>query len=175
MDSRVGIDSHCVSYIIDTVEVVAKPTDALSQEKIALFRTYLYMKDTLYVTPTARMECDEIPDADRRATHRNFNNMIFGETFISDTKFVDERTNQLLKYHNGSDDCRIVAEAEDYRLDVLLTYDYTFLRNMRNVQISIRLCRPSEFWSTLNILPGAKPDKIPHPTNPLAEESWWVV
>ena len=121
------------------------------------------------------MECDEIPDADRRATHRNFNNVIFGETFISDTKFVDERTNQLLKYHNGSDDCRIVAEAEDYGLGVLLTYDYTFLRNMRNVQISIRLCRPSEFWSTLNILPGAKPDKIPHPTNPLAKESWWVI
>jgi len=149
------------------------PTDHLAEEKIALFRTYLYTKDTLYVTPTARMECERIRNVERRATHRSFNDVIFGETVISDAEFVDERTDNLLKHHDGIADCRILAETEHGGLDVLLTYDDKFIRKMRNVQTHIRLCSPSEYWRTLNVLPGAKPDKVPHPTNPLARESWW--
>jgi len=173
MGERIVIDSQCVSYLIDALINVKRPTDALASEKIALFRSYLYLKDVLYITPTAVSECGEIPNEERKALHERFNFVIFGEYIVEHPAIVDKRAKLLNSFHPGEADCRILAEAEEGKFEALLTYDKHFLRNLKRASSIVNLCKPSEFWASLNIPPGTKPGKVPHSKNPLSKERWW--
>lgn len=169
----IGIDSHCLSYLIDAIQGVEKPFGELASEKIALFRTYLYIAGTLYITPTAIEECSAIRNIALKELHENYIMVLFGESQVQNPDRIKLRVEELEHYHNGKNDCRILAEAEDARLKTLLTYDNKFLIHLQGRSSSVNLCRPTEFWNQLDISRGAKPDKRPHSSNPLAFHTWW--
>ena len=56
----VGLDSQCFSYLLDALEGVSEPTDALADERKALVRTYFYSPGTFSLLPQVRAECDRI-------------------------------------------------------------------------------------------------------------------
>jgi predicted nucleic acid-binding protein len=169
----IGIDSQCTSYLIDAMQGVEKPSDNFALEKIALFRTYLYTTGTLYVTPTVTEECSAIRNIARKELHESYLMVLFGESQIQDSDNIELRVNELSHYHNGNNDCRILAEAEEAEFTALLTYDNDFLSRLQGVSSLVKLYRPTEYWSQLNIAQGSKPDKIPHKSNPMAQQEWW--
>ena len=67
--SELGLDSNCLSYVIDALEGVAEPTDDLATQKIALVRFYLYTPGTLWTMTMVKQEFSRIPDLARRASH----------------------------------------------------------------------------------------------------------
>ncbi len=152
---------------------VAAPSDALVNEKVALFRTYLYTPGTLFVTPTVIDECAQIRDMDRRNLHESFLTVLIDERQLENEAGIDLRTKELSQYHDEPADCRILAEAEDAGFTALLSYDPKFLKRLSGVASGVVLTQPSEYWRRLAVPKGATPDKTPHPTNPLAAEAWW--
>ncbi len=172
-DKLIGIDSQCVSFLIDAMQNVRVPNDSLAEEKIALFRTYLYTPGTLYVTPTVTEECAAIRNIAMKELHESYIMVLIGESQIRDPRNVETRVRELERYHSGKNDCRILAEAEDAEFYALLSYDNNFLNRLKAVLSSVKLYRPTEYWSQLNISHGAKPDKVPHRNNPLAKQAWW--
>lgn len=169
---RVGIDSQCLSYLIDAFSAVGSPTDTLAAQKIALARLFFYLPGTLWVTPTVAVECAKIRNTERAELHASFIAVLFCELPVTDTKATEERSQNLLKLHSGLNDCRIVAEAEYVGFDVLLTFDSKMVKRLSGSS-TVKLLEPLTYWKLLAIPQGAKPDKTPHETNPLTEQSWW--
>ena len=169
---QVGIDSQCLSYVIDAFSAIGPPSDALAPQKIALARLFFYLPGTLWVTPTVTAECANIRNTERATLHDSFIAVLFGELPVSEAKEVERRSQDLLKLHSGPNDCRIVAEAEHVGLDVLLTFDSKMAKRLGS-NSTVRLSEPLSYWNQLAIPQGARPDKIPHQTNPLAEQTWW--
>jgi hypothetical protein len=134
----IGLDSQCLSYLLDSIAGINEPQDALAEEKKALLRIWFYQPGTF----------------------------ILGETVISEVAY-------LQRAHPKPDDCRILAEAEELKLNFLLTYDHDFWRRLSAISSTTKLMKPSSYWSTLGILKGAAPVTVPHPTNPLSRQSWW--
>lgn len=152
---------------------VEAPQDGLETEKTALLRTYLYTPGTLYVTPTVVDECARIRSVKRRELHETYLSVLIAEWQMEDQGQVEERAQRLGQAHGGKADCRIFVEAEHAEFRALLTYDSKFLNRLCNVESCVLLARPSEYRERLAIPHGAKPDKVPHRTNPLAAETWW--
>jgi hypothetical protein len=169
---HVAADSQCVSFLIDALINVKEPTDALADQRIALFRTYLYRDRALLLTPTVIAECKAIPNAGRAAHHESWISTFFGVTQPIDPVGIDARTAELLAIHNGAGDCRILAEAEDVGINVLLSFDAALISRLCD-RTTVQLLRPLEFWESLNIPKGARPITVPHSTNPLATLDWW--
>jgi hypothetical protein len=168
----IGLDSQCLSYLIDAVQGSSVPSGDLAAGKIALFRTYLYTEGTLFVTPHVIEECAKIRNEAIRKLHESYINDLFDEWQLNSLANVDARTHVLSAHHSGLSDCRILAEAEDVGFSVLLTYDADFIRHLHG-KGKVDLISPSEFWAELKIPAGAKPYKIPHQINPLSTQDWW--
>jgi hypothetical protein len=60
--SAIGLDSQCLSYLIDALEGVPPPADDHAEQKVALVRLYLYSPRTLWVTPAVEREFSRIRD-----------------------------------------------------------------------------------------------------------------
>ncbi len=171
----IGLDSQCLSYLIDAMQGSSEPSGDLAAEKIALFRTYLYTEGTLFVTPRVIEECAKIRNEANKNLHETYLNDLFDVLPLNSPSNVGARTHTLSAFHSGLpnlSDCRILAEAEDVGFSALLTYDADFLRHLHG-KGKVDLVRPSAFWAELKIPAGAKPNKIPHPKNPLSTEVWW--
>ena len=171
-DQEIGLDSQCLSYVIDGLEGVEAPKDALASIRIALARLFFYTPGTLWVTPTVEVECARIRRIDRRILHERWIAPLFGVRPPLDPQRVIERTAELLRLHPDEDDCRIVAEAEGAELRVLLTNDDKLLKHLTGAT-TLGIHRPEELWTALAIPPGAKPNKIPAFDNPLSGQTWW--
>ena len=90
---------------------------------------------------------------------------------------LEIRTGEYIQLHKGDrnhNDCRIVAEAELGGCEYLLTYDQALLANLADRTHGIRLLTPKVYWSSLNLPHGSEPVRLPHPTNPLSKETWWI-
>lgn len=172
-DVEKAIDSQCLSYWLDALTIVEKPNDELSSEKIALVRVWFYTEGTFSATETVIDECLNIKDPIHREQHKSFIHSLLLEPRITDRIKIDDRVNELSHYHSGVADCRILAEAEEIGLDVLLTYDTKFIDKLAQLSSSVRVRRPSEYWDELAIDRDTNPITVPHPTNPLSNESWW--
>jgi hypothetical protein len=170
---QLGIDSQCLSYVIDAMASVSPPTDVLSEQKIALLRLFFYLPNTLWVTPTVTQECARIRNIERAALHQSFINVLFGELQLKDASEVHRRGVLLCKYHSDQDDCSILAEAEDVGHNVLLSFDNDFIRRLTPQSRNVKLMRPADYWTQIQVPRGTKPDKIPDLTNPLCLEEWW--
>lgn len=166
------MDSQCLSYLIDAIEGLDEPTDALADQRVALFRTYLYREGGLFITPTVKVECERIRDVDRAAIHKSWISTFFGETQPINQPRIDVRTAELEAFHHDSDDCRILAEAEDAGLTVLLSFDSAFILRLRG-KTNVVLLRPLDYWLSLRIPKGSGPVTVPHHTNPLTARTWW--
>ena len=99
--------------------------------------------------------------------------MLFLDPPVSDVTAVKARYQWYLLLHPKERDCRILSEAEDFDLNVLLTYDFDFLQRLQGQSPTVALLRPSALWQQLGIPRGTRPEKAPHPTNPLSQETWW--
>ena len=86
---------------------------------------------------------------------------------------MENHVNTYMSDHSRENDCRILAEAKDLDLDVLLSYDRNFVKRLSGVEKAVTLIRPSDYWVSLGIPRGATPETVPANSNPLAAESWW--
>lgn len=173
-DTDVGIDSQCLSYLIDAFEGIEEPKDPLAEERIALARVFFYSHFAQCVTPTVVAECMEIVSDERRETHQSWIRTQFSECRIVNPLRVDERTKEFFAFHRKHNDCQILAEAEDSGLSVLLTYDSRFLSKLSSKSTLVRLSRPSQFWAGLEIPRGTEPKWTPYHGNPLGKQQWWL-
>ena len=170
---RIALDSNCVTYVIDTMNSADEPSGSLAIEKLALFRSYLYLQDTFYVLPTVIKEYEKISNDKRRKLHCDFVSPLFHEVQIDNYHAVEQLAISYGNNHAGLNDCLILSEAKASNMDVLLTYDENFLKHLSPLISKVKVLRPSEFWVNTNIPHGAVPDKQPHKTNPLSNKSWW--
>lgn len=170
----IGLDSQCLSYLIDALSDVTSPADALAQERASLARIFFYSPGTLWTTITAEVECSRIRQVDRAELHRSWIAVHFGALPISDAHMIDERVALLRTEHRGENDCRILAEAESAKLNVLITNDKAFRRNL-SAHTEVLLAAPIEYWTSMAISAGTLPQKTPTPDNPLAKQTWWRV
>ena len=172
-EPRVGLDSQCLSYLLDAVAGIEEPTDPLAEERKALIRIWFYTPGTYYVSETVVKEVSAIRTAERREFHEGFVRVLFPDPLVQNRSVVDARATQLAVTHPKSSDCRILAEAEALELDTVLTYDRDFRQRLNSVSGTVRIMTPSSYWANLNIPRGARPITIPHHTNPLSMQSWW--
>ena len=170
---NVGLDSQCLSYFLDSVVGAREPVDPLAEERKALIRTWFYTPETFYVSESVLTETAAIRNVKRRELHKGFVDVLFLDVPARDEATVQTRTKELGLKHAGRRDCRILAEAEDLELDVLLTYDRNFRRRLGDASSGVQLLTPFSYWSSLGIPKGSKPITSPHPTNPMSQESWW--
>ena len=170
---NLGIDSQCLSYWLDSLDELVEPIDNLAVEKIALTRIWLYTEGGFTASETVIAECQNIKNHERRQLHNSWVGTHIHNPPIRDNEYIKQRTKALSKFHSGEQDCRILAEAEEIGLDILLTYDFNFLNRLREKSDNILLYKPSEYWSKLNLSHGIKPNIIPHKTNPMSVQEWW--
>ncbi|WNG20822.1 hypothetical protein [Cystobacter fuscus] len=147
--------------------------DRLALERKALVRVYLYMVGTFYVSKTVVVECDRIRDEERRQMHDSSISVQFLDLPVQCVSRVDERAAYLLGFHSKQGDCRVLAEAEDLGLNVLLTYDGDFKKRLAPVANAVSVLTPSEYWERLGIARGTPPRRVPDYINPLSKQSWW--
>ena len=117
-------------------------------------------------------EVSRIRNIDRREFHESFIRTLFLNYPVCNLAAVQARAVQFRGYHPKPSDCRVLAEAEELRLNFVLTYDHDFWKRLSNA-VTTKLMKPSAYWANLGIPKGAKPVTEPHHTNPLSEQSWW--
>ncbi|MBS0299664.1 MAG: hypothetical protein JSR32_07005 [Proteobacteria bacterium] len=170
---KIGLDSQCLSYLLDAIEGIEEPLDSLAEEKKALIRIWFYPPVTYYVTETVISEVKAIKVKERQDFHKNFIDVLFLDFAVCNPVTANNRADALSAFHSGKNDCRILAEAEDQELDFLLTYDTKFLKHLSLESKSVRVTQPSLYWTNLQIPKGAEPQTVPHPSNPLSNQKWW--
>jgi hypothetical protein len=171
----IGMDSQCLSFLIDALTGVSAPSGSLADQQTALTRLWLYTPGTLWTTTTVITECARIRNCDRREIHRSWTNVHFGERPIYDAPWVTRRAQHLGQFHDGIEDCTILAEAEDIGFQFLVTYDFDFLNRLQSKSAKVALTEPLDLWRSLDIPAGARPTKVPDEMNPLAVQRWWRV
>ncbi len=178
MDSKVAIDSNCLSYLVDAIHLGRKPTGNQADEKIALFRIYLYRRETLRVPPAVKSEYERIKDKQYKELHDSIHMILLEDVFLScDPEVLESCVQEYSVVHPGRKeriDCQIVAEAELGGCHYLLTYDYDLLSHLKGRTHRIELMTPTKFWNVLEIPHGMNPPYVPHPTNPYSKQTWWI-
>jgi len=172
-DPKVGLDSQCLSYLLDGIAGINEPTDILASEKIALLRSWFYMPRTFFITATVLSEVARIRITERREFHESFVRTLFLDYPVRDLNRVQNRAIHFEALHPESADCRVLAEAEELGLDVVLSYDHDFVKRLSSVSKTVRLVTPTAYWASSNIPKGALPRTVPHHTNPLSQQLWW--
>lgn len=180
-NQHVGLDSNCLSFLLDCIENISEPTgqspneQLVVDEKIALLRLWFYKPGSFsfVLTETIISEVARIRKVERREFHESFIRTLFIDYPVRDHAAVQARTEQFAAHRTGRSDCQILAEAEELELKVLLTYDKDFLKKLATVSATTEIMNPSSFWDSLGIPKGAEPVTIPHHTNPLSKQSWW--
>ena len=170
---HIGLDSQCLSYLLDAIRGISEPTDSLAEEKKALLRTWFYKPGTFILTETVISEVSKIWNIDRREFHESFIRTLFLDYPVRDPTAIQTRATQFESYHPKPSDCRILAEAEELRLSCVLTYDHKFWKRLSDVSSTTKLMKPSEFWASCDVQKGENPVTLPDPLNPLSVQSWW--
>jgi len=168
---HVGFDSQCYTYLIDAMAKLDKPIDALAEQRIALFRIFLYRDGGLFISPTVRSEYQRIRSEERAKFHEEWTTL-FPETQPINVSRINSRTIELQGHHPDADDCRILAEAEDAGLSVLLSFDSRFISRLDG-HTAVCIMRPLDYWLSLNVPRGSTPATSPRFDNPMAGQSWW--
>lgn len=170
--SELGLDSNCLSYVIDALEGVAEPTDSLAEQRVALVRLYLYTPGTLWTMPTVRQEFSRIRDPVRRGKHESWTGVLFGVRRLNNPEAAKVRAAGLKPHHPDLDDRMVLAEAEDLGFSALLTFDTEFVSHLAPYA-SLTLTTPAEYWTFLDVPRGADPVHLPAHGNQLAMQAWW--
>lgn len=172
----VGIDSQALTYLVEAIEPGYDPAadPALAAERVAMVRSYVYGGVRFWVMPTVEAEYNRIRNPDRHLRHQRAAWILLHDAPIrAPAGAIDTRASELRPFHAaGANDCRIVAEAELAGLSKLVTFDNDLIVHLTE-HTRLTLQRPSAFWQSLGIGPGATPVLEPHPCNPLAHVDWW--
>lgn len=172
-EPRVGLDSQCLTYLLKGIAGNDEPTDCLGGEKKALLRSWFYTSVIFVLTGTVISEARKIPDIDLLELHESFILTHFREDPVRNLAEVEAKAALFEKKHLGSNDCLILAEAVDLGLDLMLTYDFSFLSDFSDASNTTKLRKPTDYWASLDIARGTSPVRVPHHTNPLSEQWWW--
>jgi predicted nucleic acid-binding protein len=172
---HVGLDSQCLSYLLDCIAGVSEPTDPLAEERKALLRLWFYRPGAFafILTETVMSEVARIRNQDRREYHEDFVRTLFLNYPVRDLAAVQDRAAQFEAHHPKPRDCRILAEAEELGLDIILTYDNDFRKRLFSASDKSKLMMPSSYWASLGIPKGVMPTTVPDHKNPLSRQSWW--
>jgi hypothetical protein len=167
-----AIDSQCFTYLISAAERIDGPVGPQADEKVALFRSFLY-GPPLTLTETVVGEYGAIRSEQRRKSHSTWSLVNFNRFRSGDSACVIAmRAVHFNAFHSGTNDCRILAEAEAAGMRALVTFDFRFRRRLQQ-ETAVALLTPVEYWESLAVAPGSIPKTIPAPANPLAEQTWW--
>ncbi len=172
-EQQVGLDSQCLSYLLDGIAGVSRPVGDLANEKISLLKAWFYRPGTFVLTETVVAEVAKIRNVPLKELHESFINTLFLDYPVNDVEAVKSRAKEFEEYHAKENDCLILAEAEELNLDIVLTYDNKFWKRLSSTSNTTHLMKPTSYWKSLNIPKGAKPITVPHVTNPLSKEIWW--
>lgn len=144
-------------------------------EDLASFRLFLYA-ETITILPTVTVEAERIPKKDKRQEHLKWVWYHFPEARLGEQKErILARAQQLLPHHpeRDLDDCRIVAEAEAAKAEVLATID----RKIKHLQpyTAVLLLKPSGAFDHLPVSAGARPYRELGTGHPHASATWWRI
>ncbi len=170
--ANIGLDSQCYTYLISALENLYEPTDIISEEKKCLVRIFFYCSLPFWLSPKVVDEYNKITDATKLQMHQSWHGVHFlNFNPLPNPNKVEELTKDFKTHHPKDNDCTIIAEYKLYGINTVLSYDADLIKNLQNSGLSI--IRPSEYWTSTNIPKGARPQVVPHGTNPLSNQSWW--
>lgn len=174
----IGIDSQCITYLIQGLSNEYCPFDLLSDEKRALVRIFFYYYIPFYVPETVERECKRIADEKKCYIHQSLIDCSLFQMPPVDSKDLINLANNFFEHHKGKktlDDCKILAECELGGLDILLTLDTEILTRLKTQTKKISIMKPNKFWEQLNIPLGTKPFSVPLSGHPLENATWWRI
>lgn len=172
----VALDSNSLTYLIDALEYINRPTGPLVEDKVALARSYFYLPECspFHLSPTVFTEYGRIADEGRLAMHESWTSSHFCPIVPRpDPATVEEQAGRLLSHHSDVDDCRVVAECQLSAIRLLVTRDGNLRKRLGPHSGSVKLLSPREFWTLLDVKPGTAPRMLPTMENPLISTSWW--
>ena len=170
---KIALDSNCLSYLIDACEGKQDIDPSIGEEGLALIRIWLYLAERYYISMQVLDECLPIGDHGRRKTHLAFANATYFGIDTKDSDMVAARADEFSHFHSGKKDCRVLAEAEDMGVDILLSYDGDFINHLGKHVDGLSVMRPSAYWQSVQLPHGTVPKLRPHESNPLASETFW--
>lgn len=176
MGRAVGIDSNTVTYLLDAMAEQYDPCadKDLRAERVAMVRILFYSDRLLWVGPTVESEYRDIPDSDKRETHRRIVQYVLEDQLLRVApETLQRRVSELKSFHRGDADCRVVAETEAAGLDTLLSCDRKMLGATWSDVTKVAVLKPSVSWQSLSIPPGSSPRRGPAPGHPLFGKNWW--
>lgn len=169
---KIGLDTHCVSYLIDSWLYGDEPKDSLANERIALTRLFFYVPDTLRTTQTVVDECIKIKSPERAELHKSSIDTLFSQDQINFSEKVFHRSKYLEKFHSGINDCKVLAENEDVGNTHLITCDKNLIKNLSSIA-NLLILKPTDAWQLLAPCKEARPNKLPEKSHPLSSRMWW--
>lgn len=171
----VTLDSNTMTYLAQVFHPDYDPesdSSGLRDDRIALFRLYLYLDNIPWIVPAIEQEYQQIKEQQRLQSHTHLAYAYLNEApELPDIPEVEERVKELLVRHPGEQDCRVVAQTEALGANVLLSCDNDLLRHLSSVA-RISLERPTTYWNQLAVPRGKRPRLEPKLGS--AEKTvWW--
>jgi len=171
---KIALDSNCLTYLINACESKLGIDPSIAEEGIALIRIWFYLDERYFISKQVLDECGPIGDNALRDMHLAFANRTYFGLETKAPATVEAHVNQYLSIHPRKKDCRVLAEAEDMGVDILLSYDNDFISHLGRYSDSVRIMRPSDYWKLVQMPRGTAPKVRPHVSNPLANKTFWL-
>jgi hypothetical protein len=128
---NISIDSNSLTYPIQASEPDYDSSDDEKSnylEKISMLRIFLCGGLRCGILPQVIKEIHDISETKLKEIRQSTSGVLFHEIEISNSETeIDERKEKLLETHPKEKDCRLLAEAEFSKIDVLLTRDHKCL------------------------------------------------
>jgi hypothetical protein len=179
LNQSISIDSNSHTCLIEAVcpdYDPEKDNSGLFEERRSMIRILLYNHQPFYVLPTVQTEYKRIKNLNWMEEHEEFTKMLLLDYIQKlDNNRIAMRKKTFLYYHNKEMDCQILAEAEDARMDILLSCDKKFIKRLGSRALNVKIVKPTEYLQRLNISPGTRPIWRPAPSNPLSNKKWWQI
>ena len=155
---RIAFDSNELTYMLDANSWPPNSGEIPEEEWLSAWRVFFYLGD-VYILPTVAAEAAAIKDDEKRTAHERWIQYLCEEVLPErlDKAAVDRRQDELLVWHSGKTrDCRLVAEAEQSKMDVFLTRDADLRKHLRG-KTAVSLSTAADFWTAYAIPHGTSP------------------
>ena len=168
-----AVDSNVLTYLVEAIEPAYDPTigdPSIALERLAIVQSFIYGDVRFWVSPTVEVEYNRIRTPAKHLRHERTAWVLLEDVPLrGDQVALDARAQSLVAFHSDVDDCRIVAEAEEHRVESLLTRDDDLIAHL-TARTPLALQYPSKLWQSLALPRGAKPRRT---VQSLGSRSWW--
>ncbi|MFH1356619.1 MAG: type II toxin-antitoxin system VapC family toxin [bacterium] len=170
---KTALDSNTLTYLLNiTHPDYEEGCCELEEVYKMVLRSFLYQKDLFYLPPTVVTEYKRIrKNNEKRKKHDVFAMVNMLDILGLNQVNVNVRADEFNKHHKGGQDCSILAECEEGKIDYLLTYDGDFYKDLVDKTQYTKLLFPSDYWALLAIPKRSEPTRVPHASNPLLQKS----